>query len=46
MLVTGFEWVEDICEFDESFIKSFNKESDEGCFLEVMVIFCEVTWPS
>ena len=33
--VNGFEWVEDISEFDKSFIKSYNEESDEGYFLEV-----------
>ena len=26
--------VEDISKFDESFIKSYNQESDKGCFLE------------
>ena len=33
--VNGFKCVEDISEFDESFIKSYNEESDEGYFLEV-----------
>ena len=33
----GFNWVEDISEFDESFIKSYNEESGEGYFLEVDV---------
>lgn len=32
--VNGFEWVRDIFEFEESFIKSYNEESDEGHFLE------------
>ena len=27
------KWVEDIFEFDESFIKSYSTESDEGYFL-------------
>ena len=26
--------VEDVSKFDESFIKSYNQESDKGCFLE------------
>ena len=33
--VNGFEWIEGISEFDESFIKSDNNESDEEYFLEV-----------
>ena len=28
--VNGFELIRDITEFDESSIKSFNEESDEG----------------
>ena len=32
--VNDFKWAEDISEF-EIFIKSYNEESDEGCFLEV-----------
>ena len=28
-------WVEDISEFDESFIKIYNQESVEGYFLEI-----------
>ena len=35
--VNGFEWVEDISEFDESFIKSYNEENNEGYFLKVDV---------
>ena len=31
--VNNFKWVEDISEFDESFIKNYNEESDEGYFL-------------
>ena len=29
----NFKWVEDISEFDKSFIKSYNEESNEGYFL-------------
>ena len=29
------EWVEDVSEFDENFIKSYNEESDQGYFFEV-----------
>ena len=35
--VNGFQQVEDISEFDESFIKSYNEESHEGYFPEVDV---------
>ena len=30
-----FKWAEDISEFNESFIKSYNEENDKGYFLEV-----------
>ena len=30
LLVNDFKWVEDIPEFNESFVKSYNEESDEG----------------
>ena len=33
--VNDFKWVEDIFQFNEDFIKSYNDESDERCFLEV-----------
>ena len=33
--VNDFKWVKFISEFDGSFIKSYNKESDEGYFFEV-----------
>ena len=32
--VDDFKWVKDISEFDKSFIRSYNEESGEGCFLE------------
>ena len=32
--INNFEWIEDISEFNESFIKNYNEESDEGYFLE------------
>ena len=35
--VNDFKCVEDISEFNEDFIRSYNAESDEGCFLEVDV---------
>ena len=33
--VNDFNCTEDVSKFDESFIKSYNEESDEGYFLEV-----------
>ena len=33
--VNGFGWVENISQFDDSFIKSYKEESEEGYFLEV-----------
>ena len=35
--VNKFEWIEDISQFNEYFIKNCNKESDEVYFLEVDV---------
>ena len=35
--VNKFEWIEDISQFNEYFIKNYNKESDEVYFLEVDV---------
>ena len=31
--VNHFEWIKDISQFNKGFIKSYNEESDEGCFL-------------
>ena len=33
--VNGFKWVENTCQFDEDFIKSYDEESDEEYFLKV-----------
>ena len=35
--VNGFEWVDETSQFNESFIKSYNEESEERYFLEVDV---------
>ena len=37
----NFKWGEDISEFDESYIKSYNEESDEKYFLEVDIQYPE-----
>ena len=39
--VNDFEWVEDISEFNENFIKIYNEERDEEYFLEVDVQYPE-----
>ena len=31
------EWIENTFQFNEDFIKSYNEESNKGCFLEVDV---------
>ena len=33
--VNNFEWMEDISQFNENFIKNYNEEHDRGYFLEV-----------
>ena len=35
--INNFEWMEDISQFNEDFIKKYNGESNEKCFLEVDV---------
>ena len=39
--VNKFEWIEDIYQFNEDFIKNYNEDSDEGYFLEVDVQYPE-----
>ena len=39
--VNNFRWIKDTLQFNEYFIKSYNKESDEGYFLEVDVQYLE-----
>ena len=41
LLANDFNWFEETSEFDESFIKSFNEESDEGCCVEVGIKYLE-----
>ena len=41
MSVNGFEWVGDLPEFDEGFIKNYNEKSKEEYFLEVDVPYTE-----
>ena len=36
-----FEWIKDISQFNEDFIKIYNAESDKGYFLEVAVPYLE-----
>ena len=35
--VSGFQWVEELFEFDERFIKKYDENSDKGYFIEVEV---------
>ena len=37
----NFEWMKDISQYNEDFIKNYNKKSDEGYFLEVDVQYPE-----
>ena len=39
--VNKFEWIKDISQFHEDFIKNYNKESDKGYFLEVDLQYLE-----
>ena len=39
--VYNFEWIEDISQFNEHFIKNYNEESDKGYFLEIDVQYLE-----
>ena len=39
--VNYLEWIEETSQFNEVFIKKYNKESDEGYFLEVDVQYSE-----
>ena len=39
--VINFEWTKDTSQFNENFIKSYNKERDKGYFLEVDVQYFE-----
>ena len=41
MPVNNFKRVEGISKLNESFIKSYNEESDEGYFLEVNIQYIE-----
>ena len=39
--INGFKWVEDLSEFNESFIKNYDENHDRGYFLEVDVEYPE-----
>ena len=39
--VNNVEWIKDTSQFNEDFIRNYNKESDEGYFLEVDVQYLE-----
>ena len=39
--VNNFEWIKDTAQFNQGFIKNYNKECNEGYFLEVDVQYLE-----
>ena len=39
--VNSFEWIENTSKFNEEFIKSYNEESEEKCFLKVDIQYPE-----
>ena len=39
--VNNFKWIEDTSQFNKDFIKRFNEDSDEGCFLKIDVQYPE-----
>ena len=41
LLVNKVEWIEDTSKFNQDFIKKYDKESDEGYFLQVDVKYPE-----
>ena len=42
--VNKSEEIKDLSQFNEDFIKTYNEESDEGCFLEVDVQYPEKSY--
>ena len=39
--LNNFEWIKDVSQFDERFVKNYTKDIDEGHFLEVDVQYLE-----
>ena len=39
--INNFEWIEETFQFNEDFIKNYNKEEDEVYFLEVNIQYPE-----
>ena len=39
--VNNFEWIKDISQLNEDFIKNYNEESDKGYFFEADVQYIE-----
>ena len=42
--VNGFKWENDLSRFNETFIKNYNENSDEGYFLEVDIEYAKQLW--
>ena len=41
LLVNGFKWVKNLSQFNESFIRNYDENSDIGYFLEVDINYRE-----
>ena len=39
--VNNLEWIKDTSQFNEDFIKNYNKDNDEGYFLKIDVQYLE-----
>ena len=44
--VNGFKWENDLSRFNEDFIKNYDENNDEGCFLEVNIEYPKQLWSS
>ena len=42
--VNGFEWLEELSEFDKRFIKNYDKNSNKGYILEVAVEYPKIVF--
>ena len=43
LLLGGFKWVKEDSQFNKNFIKSYNDDGDEGCFLQIDVQYSETS---
>ena len=40
--VNSFKWIQEIVLYNEEFIRSYNEESDEGCFFKIDVKYSQM----